>query len=90
MIISAACRGYVNGEYNTFPVMRHGDFFLWMKLLHCKYNKAEIEQGFINWDMITKKEQFVSREKAYQIALSEGQLKGPTDTPGTLFSEDIY
>ena len=90
MIISAACRGYVNGEYNIFPVMRHGDFFRWMKILHCQYDKNEIEQGFIDWDKNQRVEQFVSREKAYQIALSEGQLKGPTDTPGQLFSEDIY
>lgn len=89
MIISAACRGYVNCEYNIFPVHRHGDFFLWMKQLHCVYDKNEIEQGFLNYIQPNIYE-FVSREKAYQIALSEGQLKGPTDTPGQLFSEDIY
>lgn len=90
MIISAAVRGYVNSEYNIFPVMRHGDFFRWMKMLHCQYDKNEIEQGFIDWDEKQRIERFVSREEAYQIALREGQLKGPTDTPGQLFSEDIY
>lgn len=88
MIISAACRAIVNGEENVFKVHRHGDFFLWMKQLHCNYDKSKVESGFIDWNMI--EERFVSREEAYQIALREGQLKGPTDTPGELFSEDIY
>lgn len=89
MIISAAVRGYVNGEYNIFPVHRHADFFIWMKQLHCVYDKTEIEQGFLNYrhDGISE---FVSREEAYQIALYEGQLKGPTNTPGELFSENLY
>ena len=89
MIISAAVRGYVNGEYNIFPVHRHADFFLWMKQLHCIYDKTEVEQGFLNYenpDTI----RFISREEAYKIALEEGQLKYPTDTPGELFSEDLW
>lgn len=90
MIISAAVRGTVNNEYNIFPVHRHADFFVWMKQLHCIYDKNEIEQGFIDWDEEKRIERFVSRAEAYQIALREGQLKGPTDTPGELFSEDIY
>lgn len=90
MIISAACRAIVNGEKNVFPIMRHGDFYRWMKMLHCQYNKAEVEQGFIDWNEQERVERFVSREEAYQIALREGQLKGPTNTPGELFSEDIY
>ena len=88
MIISAACRAVVNGEENVFKVHRHGDFFLWMKQLHCNYDKSKVESGFIDWNMI--EERFVSREEAYQIALREGQLKGPTNTPGELFSEDLY
>lgn len=88
MIISAACRAVVNGEENIFKVHRHSDFFLWMKQLHCNYDKSKVESGFIDWDM--REERFVSREEAYQIALREGQLSGPTDTPGQLFSEDIY
>lgn len=89
MIISAAVRGYVNGEYNIFPVHRHADFFVWMKQLHCIYDKNEIEQGFLNCRDLGTYE-FVSREKAYDIALREKQIQGPTDTPGELFSEDIY
>ena len=90
MITSAACRAIVNGELNIFPVMRHADFFRWMKMLHCQYNKMEVEQGFIFWDEINYIEKFVSREEAYKIALNNGQLHGSTDTPGILFSEDIY
>ena len=90
MIISAACRAVVNGEENVFPIMRHGDFYRWMKMLHCQYNKAAVEQGFIDWDEEKRIERFVSREEAYQIALREGQLKGSTNTPGELFSEDLW
>ena len=90
MIKSAACRTTVNGEENVFPVMRHCDFFQWMKLLHCDYDKLKVEQGFIDWNEEKRIERFVSREEAYQIALREGQLSGPTATPGQLFSEDIY
>ena len=60
------------------------------EILHCQYNKAEVEQGFIDWNEQERVDRFVSREEAYQIALREGQLKGPTNTPGELFSEDIY
>lgn len=90
MIISAAVKAIVNGEENVFPVHRHADFFLWMKFLHCKYDKEKVEQGFIDWNELERVERFVSREEAYRIALREGQLKGPTNTPGELFSEDIY
>jgi len=89
MIISAAVRGYVNGEYNIFPVHRHADFFLWMKQLHCVYDKTEVEQGFLNYEN-SGAICFVSREEAYQIAKREGQIKGQTDTPGELFSEDLW
>ena len=89
MIISAACRCTMNnGEKVIIPCHRHSNFFEIMKILHCQYDKTSVEQGFIDWDMY--EERFVSREEAYQIALREGQLSGPTDTPGQLFSEDIY
>ena len=90
MIISAACRATVNNEKNVFPVMRHCNFFEWMKLLHCDYDKNSVEQGFIDWNEKERIERFVSREEAYQIALREGQLSGPTDTPGFLFSENLW
>ena len=90
MIISAACRAIVNGEENVFPIMRHGDFYRWMKMLHCQYDKAAVEHGFIDWNEEKRIERFVSREEAYQIALHEDQLKGQTNTPGELFSEDLW
>ena len=89
MITSAACRATVNGEKNVFPVMRHADFFLWMKLLHCDYNKEEVEQGFINWDPKTKTEIFVDRIEAFKLAQFYGQI--PQNLPvQPLYSEDLY
>ena len=88
MIISAACRTIVNGEENIFKIHRHSDFFLWMKQLHCTYDKSKVESGFIEWD--GKKERFVTRQEAYEIALKEGQLKAHTATPGCLYSEDLW
>ena len=85
MIVSAAVRAKVNGEENVFPVMRHADFFLWMKLLHCDYNKEEVEQGFLDWDGV--EERFVSRQEAAQIAYKCGQIKHPITT---LYSEDLW
>ena len=93
MIISAACRGYVNGEYNIFPVMRHGDFFRWMKILHCQYDKNEIEQGFIVWDENQRIERFVSRQEAAKIAIENNQIlpnMKESFNPNCLYSEDIY
>lgn len=90
MIISAAVRATVNGEKVIIPCHRHSNFFEIMKVLHCQYDKASVEQGFIDWNEREKIERFVSREEAYQIALHEGQLKGPTNTPGELFSEDLW
>ena len=90
MIISAAVKATVNGEENVFPIMRHGDFYKWMKMLHCQYNKAAVEPGFIDWDKEKRIERFVSREEAYQIALHNGQLKGSTNTLAELFSEDLW
>lgn len=89
MIISAAVRAEVNCEYNIFPVHRHCDFFDWMKMLHCQYDKTTVEQGFLAYEN-PNLYRFVSREEAYKIALQEGQISGPTDTPGQLFSEDLY
>ena len=85
MITSAACRATVNGEKNVFPVMRHADFFLWMKLLHCKYDKWAVEQGFLDWN--GEEEKFVSRAEAAKIAYACGQIKEPLTI---LYSEDIY
>lgn len=84
-ILSAACRATVNGELNVFPVMRHCDFYEWMKLLHCEYNKSEVEQGFIAYDGTN--EYFVNRHEAAQIAFAAGQTKELLDT---LYSEDLY
>lgn len=50
MIISAACRAIANGEKVIIPCHRHSNFFEIMKVLHCQYDKASVEQGFIDWD----------------------------------------
>lgn len=89
MIISAAVKAIVNGEENVFPVHRHADFFLWMKLLHCQYDKASIEQGFIDWDELERKGEFVSRVEAFKRAQTANQIprwKEPTE----LFSEMLW
>lgn len=85
MIISAACRATVNGEKHVFPVHRHCDFFDWMYMLKCDYDKNNVEQGFIDWDGTN--EYFVSRQEAAKIALACGQILKPIST---LYSEDLY
>ena len=89
MIISAACRAVVNGEENVFPIMRHGDFYKWMKLLHCQYNKNEVEQGFIAYNPKTRKEEFVNRVDAWLHARECGQIKS-NEAIGILYSEDLW
>lgn len=91
MIISAACRAIVNGEKVIIPCHRHSNFFEIMKVLHCQYDKASVEQGFIDWD--NKKEQFVSRAEAAQIALKCNQILPNMKedfNPNCLYTEDIY
>lgn len=93
MIISAACRAVVNGEENVFPIMRHGDFYRWMKMLHCQYNKAAVEQGFIDWDEEKRIEHFISRAEAAKIAKECNQIlphMREEFNPNCLYSEDIY
>ena len=85
VIISAACRATVNGELNIFPVHRHCDFFEWMKLLNCDYERGHVEQGFIAWN--GKQERFVSRVEAAKIAYEAGQID---DEVVRLYSEDLY
>ena len=89
MIISAAARAKVNGEENVFPVHRHADFFLWMKVLHCQYDKASVEQGFIAYDPKTRKEEFVNRVDAWLHARECGQIKSD-EAIGTLYTEDLW
>lgn len=89
MIISAACRAVVNGEENIFPVHRHADFFLWMKLLHCQYDKTKVEQGFINWYELEQKGEFVSREEAFKLAQLANQVPKWKEST-ELFSEDLW
>ena len=90
MIISAACRCTMNnGEKVIIPCHRHCDFFEIMKVLHCDYDKASVEQGFIDWDEFERKEEFVSRVEAFkraQIAYQIPRWKEPTE----LFSEDLW
>ena len=89
MIISAAVRAKVNGEENIFPVMRHSHFFDWMKMLHCRYNKNEVEQGFIAYDPKTRKQEFVNRVDAWFHARECGQIKS-NEVNGTLYSEMLW
>ena len=87
MITSAACRAIVNGTRQIFPVHRHSDFFLWMKLLQCDYDKNSVEQGFIDWDRESSTKTFVNRDRAFEIAKNCGQI---TTTLPPLYSEDLY
>lgn len=89
MIINAACKAVVNGEEHIFPVMRHGDFFLWMKYLHCDYDKSKVEQGFLDWDQLENKTEFVSREEAFERARAAGQVES-WKPPQPLYSEDLW
>jgi len=89
MIISAAVRATVNGEKVIIPCHRHCDFFEIMKVLHCQYDKASVEQGFIDWNELERKEEFVSRVEAFkraQIANQIPKCKEPTE----LFSEMLW
>ncbi len=89
MITSAACRATVNGEKVIIPCHRHSDFFEIMKVLHCQYDKASVEQGFLDWDWLEEKEEFVSRVEAFKRAQAANQIprwKALTE----LFSEDLY
>lgn len=89
MIISAACRAIVNGEKVIIPCHRHSNFFEIMKVLHCQYDKASVEQGFIDWDEFKRKEEFVSRTEAFKRAQWANQVprwKEPTE----LFSEMLW
>lgn len=87
-IISAACKATVNGEKNVFPCHRHCDFYLWMKYLHCTYDKNEVETGFIAWDGV--QERFVNRHEAAQIALAANQIISEDFDSETLYSEDLW
>ena len=89
MIISAACRAIVNGEKVIIPCHRHSDFFEIMKVLHCQYDKANVEQGFIDWDELERKEEFVSRVEAFKRAQQAGQI--PKEEAITeLYSETLW
>ena len=89
MIVSAACKAVVNGEEHIFPVHRHGDFFLWMKYLHCDYDKSKVEQGFLDWNQLEKRTEFVSREEAFERARAAGQVES-WKPPQPLYSEDLW
>lgn len=90
MITSAACRiTLANGERVTLRCHRHCDAFETLKLLHVDYDKASVEQGFIDWNPLEEKEEFVSRVEAFKRAQWAGQIpkwKEPTE----LFSETLW
>lgn len=90
MIVSAACKAVVNGEEHIFPVHRHGDFFLWMKYLHCDYDKSKVEQGFLDWNQLEQKTEFISsREEAFERARLAGQVESWRE-PQELYTEDLW
>lgn len=82
MITSAACRAIVNEEEHVFPVHRHCDFFDWMHMLGCAYDKNKVEQGFID-----EYDNFYTRQEAAKIAWESKQIDKPLKT---LYSEDLY
>lgn len=43
------------------------------------------EQGFVD-----RRGQFLSREEAWKVAESNGQIRFQVSTPGTLYSESLY
>lgn len=89
MITAAAVKATVNGEEHVFPVHRHGDFYLWMKYLHCDYDKSKVEQGFLDWNQLEQKTEFVSRVEAFKRAQIANQIPRWRE-PAELFSEEIY
>ena len=89
MITAAAVKAVVNGEEHVFPVHRHGDFYLWMKYLHCDYDKSKVEQGFLDWNQLEQKAEFVSREEAFERARWAGQVEA-WKPPQPLYSEDLW
>lgn len=89
MIISAACRAIINGEKVIIPCHRHCDFFEIMKVLHCQYDKSSVEQGFIDWNELERKEEFVSRVEAFKRAQWANQIPKWKELT-ELFSEDLW
>ena len=89
MITSAACRATVNRKRQVFKIHRHPDFFLWMKQLGCEYEKDTVEQGFIDWNELERKEEFVSRAEAFKRAQAAYQIPRWKE-PAELFSEDLW
>lgn len=89
MIISAACRAIINGEKVIIPCHRHSDFFKIMKILHCQYDKSNVEQGFIDWYELERKEEFVSRAEAFKRAQIANQIPRWKE-PAELFSEMLW
>lgn len=90
MIISAACRAIINNnEVIIIKVHRHCHFFEIMELLHIDYDKTSVEQGFIDWNELEKKEEFVSRAEAFKRAQASYQIPRWKE-PADLFSEDLW
>ena len=89
MITSAACRAVINGEKIIIPCHRHHDFFKIMVLLHCRYNKESVEQGFLAYDNTLREEWFLNRTEACKHAMVCGQIP-QSEYITELFSEDLY
>ncbi len=56
-----------------------------LKLVVKDPNVSVCEQGFI-----TNKQTFLSREDAWIVAATAGQIREQTGTYGVLYSEDLY
>lgn len=84
MITAAAILNPQTGTIYSLPKPhRHPDI-----MIHFNLRVAEMVYGFLTDDW-----QFLSREKAYKVAKENNQIiKSPevVETPGTLYTEDLW
>lgn len=68
-IICAAVQFYIlnDNQIKIMRVHRHSDFYKNINELNIKLDKARITQGFIAYNINTKKERFVNRYEAARI-----------------------
>lgn len=73
------------------PCCRHGDGWSILHDLGIKVGYSKVEQGFIN-----TKNEFLTREEAFEVAMNNGQLSATTrqhkrdQHEYELYSEDLY
>lgn len=89
IVLCAALRIKETGV--VVPCCRHGDGFSILHDLGIKIGISQIEQGFIN-----TKNEFLTREEAFEVAMNNGQLSAVTrqhkrdQHEYELYSEDLY